>query len=143
MVAAVIKEQLQRKYRFSKKAKISWEEFVSLAKEAAKLYHFPSNIVICQAALESGRGTSHMAQTKNNYFGFMAYDEDPGQAKSYPTALDSILDYLELVTQNQRYAQVHHCRSSEDKLKAICEAGYATDPQYFQKITSLKEWLTD
>jgi flagellar protein FlgJ len=81
-----------------------------------------------------------MARTKNNYFGFMAYDSDPGKARKYETALDSIIDYLELVTKNPRYSKVKTCKTAGEKIQAIWEAGYATDPLYVRKITSLREW---
>ncbi len=137
-----LKQNFTKKFTFAKKSSISWEEFVLLASEAAKKYHFPANVLICQAALECARGTSLMARTKNNYFGFMAYDNNPGKAKQYQTALDSIIDYLELVTNSPRYAAVKKCKTPLETIQAIKTAGYATDPLYVQKITSLKEWTS-
>lgn len=135
-------KKIRKKYTFAEKYQISWSDFIILAKEAAKLYKFPPNVVICQAALECGRGTSYMARTKNNYFGFMAYDSDPGKAKKYETALDSIIDYLELLTTTPRYTAVKKCKTPLETIEAIKTAGYATDPLYVQKITSLKEWTS-
>lgn len=136
------KALILKKYSFAENPKISWEEFVQLASEASKLYRFPAKITICQAALECGRGTSMMAKTKNNYFGFMAYDHNPGMAKSYPTPLDSIIDYLELITKNPRYVKALKYKRPSNVIKAIWQAGYATDPQYVQKIMNLREWTS-
>lgn len=135
-----VKQTICKKFSFAKNPSVSWDEFIQLAAAASKLYHFPKKITICQAALETARGTSLMARTKNNYFGFMAYDHDPGQARPYPTALDSIIDYLDLITTVPRYKSVAKVRSSLAKIETIHKCGYATDPLYVQKITSLNEW---
>lgn len=135
-----VKKVVLRNSPLAKKSKISWNEFVKLCIEVSKFYHFPKNVTVCQAALESGRGTSPICRTKNNYFGFMAYTHSPSSAKKYSTALDSIIDYLELITKDPRYTKVLEAKNSIDVLKAIYEAGYATDPDYIQKITSLDEW---
>jgi flagellar protein FlgJ len=135
-----IKKLITKKDSFAKNPQNSWPEFIQLCSEASKVYSFPAKITVCQAALESARGTSAMARVKNNYFGFMAYDADPGKAKKYDTALDSILDYLELITQNPRYSKAMKYKTPLRMIKAIWKAGYATDAQYVEKITSLREW---
>lgn len=129
-----------KKYPIAEKPKITWNEFTLLAAEVSRLYKFPPQITICQAALETGRGTSLMARTKNNYFGYMAYDSDPWKAKKYDNALDSILDYLELITKNPLYSPVLKCKTALEKIEMIKKCGYATDPLYVKKITSMKEW---
>ncbi len=136
----LIKSRLLKKYPFATHSKISWDQFVILATAVSKLYKFPPSITICQAGLETGRGTSLMAIMKNNYFGYMAYDKDPSKAKTYPTALDSIVDYLELITKNPRYSPVASCKTPLDKIVMIHKCGYATDPLYIKKITGMKEW---
>ena len=140
MEAHEIKRMILKNYPFAKSSTITWKQFLQLASEVSKLYHFPAKVTICQAALESGRGTSEMARLKNNYFGFMAYDKDPGKAKKYDIALDSILDYLELITTNSRYSKITKYKTPLRVIKAIKDAGYASDPHYVEKITSLKEW---
>lgn len=134
------KAKIIKKYPFASKPKLTWDQFVLLATAVSKLYKFPPQITICQAALETGRGTSMMAKLKNNYFGFMAYDHDPGKAKKYETALDSIIDYLELINKNPRYLPVTKCKTPLDKIEMIKQCGYATDPLYVKKITGMKEW---
>jgi flagellum-specific peptidoglycan hydrolase FlgJ len=140
MLSLIKRNRLLKKYPFADKSKISWDQFIILATELSKLYKFPPQVTICQAALETGRGTSLMARAKNNYFGYMAYDADPGKAKKYETALDSIIDYLELITKNLRYSPVTKCKTALEKIEMIKKCGYATDPLYVQKITSMKEW---
>jgi flagellum-specific peptidoglycan hydrolase FlgJ len=139
-MSPIARNKLLKKYPFASKSKITWNQFVLLATEVSRLYKFPSQITICQAGLETGRGTSLMAIMKNNYFGYQAYDADPNQAKKYPTALDSIIDYLELITKNPRYSPVTRCKTPLDKIVMIHQCGYATDPLYIKKITGMKEW---
>lgn len=140
MLSAVRRNRLLKKYPFADKSKITWNQFIMLANEVSKMYKFPARITICQAGLETGRGTSLMAIMKNNYFGYMAYDIDPSKAKTYSTALDSIIDYLELITKNPRYSRVSSCKTPLDKIVMIHQCGYATDPLYIKKITGMKEW---
>jgi flagellum-specific peptidoglycan hydrolase FlgJ len=140
MLSLAVRNRLLKKYPFADKPKISWEQFVLLATAVSKLYKFPASITICQAGLETGRGTSLMAIMKNNYFGYMAYDKDPSKAKTYATAMDSIIDYLDLITKNPRYAPVANCKTPLDKIVMIQKCGYATDPLYIKKITGMKEW---
>ncbi len=135
-----VRNKLLKKFPFAHKPKITWEQFVLLAREASKLYKFPASITICQAGLETGRGTSLMAIMKNNYFGYMAYDQNPGKARTYATAMDSIIDYLELITKNPRYSPVADCKTTLSKIIMIHHCGYATDPLYVKKITGMKEW---
>lgn len=136
-----VKKKILKKFPFAKKSNVTWEQFMTIASEAANQYHFPQNIVICQATLETGRGKSSIAKYKNNYFGFMAYDADPGMAKSYERAVDSIIDYLELITKSPRYKACLNEDNPLDMITLIHKSGYATDPEYVKKITSLKEWI--
>ena len=140
MLSLIKRNRLLKKLPFADKAKITWDQFTVLATELSKMYQFPPSITICQAALETGRGTSLMAMMKNNYFGYMAYDKDPSKAKTYATAMDSIIDYLDLITTNPRYAPVASCKTPLDKIVMIQKCGYATDPLYVEKITAMKEW---
>jgi LysM repeat protein len=55
---------------------------------------------LAHAAVESAWGTSLIATTKNNLFGFNAYDSDPGAASSYPSQDASIAFYGSFLKQN-------------------------------------------
>lgn len=46
-------------------------------------------------------------------------------------------DYVKLLTQNPRYAHVAAAQSPEQGAHALQKAGYATDPQYAQKLVSV------
>ncbi len=51
-------------------------------------------LTYAMACLESGYGTSQIAQTKNNFFGWKAYDSDISQASSYSSVRDGIMSQM-------------------------------------------------
>lgn len=53
-------------------------------------YGINAVFALAHAAVESAWGTSQIATSKNNLFGFNAYDSDPGQASTYPNQAASI-----------------------------------------------------
>jgi LysM repeat protein len=52
-------------------------------------YGINALFVAAHAAIESAWGTSYYAKTRNNLFGFNAYDSNPDQASSYPSQAGS------------------------------------------------------
>lgn len=73
----------------------------STAVRVNREYGIPASVVLAQAALESGWGSSDAARNADNYFGLEAYGAtEPfwsgaafGAYRSYSTPLDSWLDY--------------------------------------------------
>ena len=53
-------------------------------------YDINATYIVAHAILESGWGRSIIARTKHNLFGWQAYDEDPGQAKSFASDAECI-----------------------------------------------------
>ena len=51
-------------------------------------------LTYAMACLESGHGTSYIAQTKNNFFGWKAYDSDISQAASFSSVKDGIMTQM-------------------------------------------------
>ncbi len=123
----------------------NWEDFQVAAKQISKDRGFPSNVLLGQAALESARGSSQMARDKNNYFGYMAYDSDPNMARNYQSPVQSINDYIDLITQDpiyrQAWSQYLQDHSSINLIKNIKGAGYATDPNYVAKVMATPEFM--
>lgn len=50
------------------------------------------------ACHESNFGTSLLATTRHNLFGYMAYDSNPDSAKAYPTYHASVEDFCRLIS---------------------------------------------
>jgi flagellum-specific peptidoglycan hydrolase FlgJ len=117
----------------------SWIAFLNDARSVAQQQDYPLAVIVGQGALESAHGTSNFARTRNNYFGFEAYTDNPGAAKSYPNATASILDYVNLIKKS--YKQAYAARADPVKMVELIKAGgYATDPNYVSEVTSIKEF---
>jgi flagellum-specific peptidoglycan hydrolase FlgJ len=123
---------------------VSWNDFTNRSVEIAKQRGYPVGVLLAQAAIETGRGTSKMAQTKNNYFGFKAYDANPSAASAYSGVDQSINDYIDLIQNDPRYAKAWKNyqvdKNPTNLIKGIKAAGYATDKDYVSKVTSTPEF---
>ena len=58
--------------------------------EAEQAYGVNSVFLLSIAILESGWGESTLAQTKNNLFGYQAYDNDPNKAMYFSSKAEAI-----------------------------------------------------
>lgn len=118
-----------------------WYQFKQSAKKLAAIYDYPANVLIAQAALESNRGTSKFARERHNYFGLGAYDANPNSAWHFENPEQAILKYLQVMKEDKRYRSAWAQRENpEAVIKAIKQAGFASDPQYIAKVTSIREW---
>ena len=87
----------------------------------------PTSMVIAQASLESGWGSSRFAQEGNNLFGIRTYDPNvPGltplgdtnanfKVKSYLTVNDSVADYIFLLNTHYAYEDLRNARAYMSK----------------------------
>lgn len=108
---------------------------------------FPE-VAAAQAALESGWGTKVKG---NNYFGikgegqkFMTHEiidgervnmvDDFKKFNSFPEAVQGFRDFL---YENPRYRKALSANSPEEQAQALQDAGYATDPEYAQKLINI------
>lgn len=81
---------------------------------------------------ESAYGKSSIAQSKNNLFGFQAYDDSPFvSAKSYQSASAGIFDVAEYLKTNYLTAGGKYYQG--DTISAIAQ-NYATDPEWAKKV---------
>lgn len=120
---------------------VSWEEFQSIAKTIAEEEDYPYAVLIGQAALETGRGRSHFAMTRFNYFGIAAYDSNPNAAHSYSSVEEGIRAYISLIKTAPRYQRAWSQKHNPVAMvKAIKAAGYASDPLYVEKVTGMPEF---
>ncbi|MBQ9434915.1 MAG: glucosaminidase domain-containing protein [Bacteroidales bacterium] len=118
---------------------------------------FPS-VKIAQAALETGWG-KHIVG--NNLYGIKAtgnttpywsgayvsantteygnggYQSQVSKFRSYPSFSDSIRDHSHLLNTLSRYAGVRSAATPEEQARALQAAGYATDPNYADKLISI------
>jgi len=121
----------------------------------------PHQLIVAQAALESGWGKREIPTAEGtpsyNLFGIKAGSSwdgpvteitttefEQGAAKKikarfrvYSSYVEAIGDYVKLLTNNPRYANVAAARSPEQAAHALQQAGYATDPHYAKKLVSV------
>ncbi len=113
---------------------------------------FPS-VKIAQACLETGYGTSSLANEAFNFFGIKAdaswtgeklqkYDSMEGSNDYYRVYRDwsgSFKDHTDFLYKNPRYksAGVFSATTPLEQCDALQRAGYATDPLYAQKLKDI------
>lgn len=122
-------------------------------------YHVYASITIAQAILESQWGTSKLASQYHNLFGIKGTGANSrelttkeyingkwivtkGRFRVYDSWSDSIKDHTKLMlngtdTNQQNYDRVVKASNYQEAARALQEAGYATDPDYAQKLISV------
>ena len=146
----------------------SAEEFVAtlypLAEQVAEKIGVDPKAVVAQAALETGWGkhmiTDEQGRNSFNFFGIKADSRWQGDSvtvtthefregvavkeqagfRSYRSVAEGLQDYADFLSQSARYEQAIGNNLGADQYgHALQQAGYATDPQYGQKIESISE----
>lgn len=104
-------------------------------KKAEDTYGVNALYLLAHSALESGWGTSAISNTKNNIFGFTAYDASPGQsATSFATKADCILVVAKYI--GEHYLQENGKHYNGSTLKGM-NIKYASDQEWAYKIASI------
>ncbi|QHM70613.1 flagellar assembly peptidoglycan hydrolase FlgJ [Mixta intestinalis] len=131
------------------------------AQQASAQSGIPHQLILAQAALESGWGQRQILTQEGkpsyNLFGIKASgswqgktteitttEYENGVAKKvkaafrvYDSYLDALTDYVNLLSKNPRYAAVKGAKSAEEGAHALQAAGYATDPKYAKKLVGM------
>ncbi len=131
------------------------------AEKAAKALGIDSNVLIAQAALETGWGKKviqNSVDSSHNLFNIKADRSWQGDKiakntleyhdniavtenaafRSYNNYEESFSDFVRFLNQNPRYERaLQQTESSESFIKGIHSAGYATDPNYTSKVMSV------
>lgn len=118
-----------------------------------------SSVIIAQAILETGYGTSQLMLRANAVFGLKAFDDYKGKVysartrevynnnsilieakfRAYDSLVESVSDYFNLICKTSRYRKALTAETPEQCIQAIIDGGYATDPSYVHKIMKLIE----
>jgi len=142
------------------------EDFINAmrpyAEDAAGKLGVPANVLLAQSALETGWGNKVIQQgngrSSHNLFGIKAdgrwdglrvnissLEYIDGKAKRefstfkvYESYKESFDDYVDFIKGNNRYrSALKNNDNGEGYIKALQEAGYATDPQYANKVIDI------
>lgn len=128
-------------------------QYKDIAMSNMKTYGIPSSIILAQGILESGAGRGDLAVTANNHFGIkchadwtgdsVRHDDDSSQEcfRKYNKVAESYRDHALFLTGKGRYASLFELDKDDYKAwaKGLRKAGYATDPQYPDKLISYIE----
>ena len=144
------------------------EEFVEtmrpLATKAAKRLGVQADVLVAQAALETGWGKKIIhnedGSSTHNLFGIKAdkrwqgqtatvktlehdgYEFKPEQAafRAYASYEQSFNDYVNFIRDEARYENaLKQTADAKQYIHALQEAGYATDPRYAEKIVDIMD----
>lgn len=125
-----------------------------------KKYKVPASIIIAQASLESNFGKSDLASKYGNLFGIKAgpfeqkvklptkefvnnrWIVKKEYFKVYDSWDKSLEDHTKLITQGtswnkNQYENVIKANNYKEAARALQEAGYATDPNYAEKLITI------
>jgi len=132
-------------------------DYIANYKEVAmsnmKNYGIPASIILAQGILESGAGKGSLAVTANNHFGIKCHadwtgesvlkDDDAAQEcfRKYNDPAESFKDHATFLTGRNRYASLFELPKDDYEAwaKGLRLAGYATDPNYPEKLISYIE----
>lgn len=132
------------------------------AEQASRATGIPAQLMVGQAALESGWGRREIKSAdgtnSHNLFGIKAGPGWNGKVaevmtteyhngvankqvekfRAYDSYADSFKDYAEMLSSNPRYADVlRQGNNAQGFANALQQAGYATDPKYGDKLSSV------
>lgn len=146
---------------------LSHAQFIAAAVPGAQAswrqYGVPPSVIIAQAILESGWGASNLSSTHRNYFGIKCQNGKfgtiangcytyrttectatgtcfvtTGVFRTYASMAHSIRDHGNFLTVNSRYKPAFAYQKDANKfIWTVWKAGYATDPNYYTKITGV------
>jgi peptidoglycan hydrolase FlgJ len=129
------------------------------AKKVEQSLGVPFDVVIAQAALETGWGQKIIktgaGNSSNNLFNIKADQRWQGEFtqkdtlefeqgamvkksapfRVYQSLMDSVNDYIDFLSSSERYQKaLQHNGDAAQFLQGLSKAGYATDPDYVSKI---------
>jgi flagellum-specific peptidoglycan hydrolase FlgJ len=133
------------------------------AQQGWREYGVPASVTIGQAILESGWGRSSLSAADRNYFGIKCQNGAYGKLangchnyvttectkagecfsttatfRTYATMGHSFRDHGNFLRVNSRYKPAFRYSTDANKfIWTVWKAGYATDPNYYTKITTL------
>lgn len=144
-------------------------EFVNKMRDAVEVAAaetgIPAKLIMSQAALESGWGKREIlledGTTSHNLFGIKASRSWKGGVanittsefvngkmvkmkqpfRAYDSYAESLTDYARLISTSSRYESVLTASSAEEAARRVQEAGYATDPNYADKLISIMAYF--
>lgn len=128
-------------------------KYEGLAVDQMNRYGIPASITLAQGLLESAAGQSYLARKANNHFGiktggtwtgpYVVKDDDYAgeHFRSYRNVHESYEDHSLFLKNRKRYASLFTLSPTDYKgwARGLKAAGYATNPQYAERLIELIE----
>ena len=129
-----------------------YSTYLPMAQGVSQRTGLDPRLVLAQAALESGWGSSVPG---GNLFGIKSHGQAGGRVvptveyeggqyvpqeasfRTYASPEASFQDYGSFILENPRYQPVMAAKNLEDQIAAMGASGYATDPEYARKLSSI------
>lgn len=109
-------------------------QYIGLAQSVSAQTGLPTDFVLGQAALETGWGTSGLAQNNNNFFGIGG----PGGFQSYSSPAQGFQAYANLISSNNNgqnnYMSAVGAGDATQMAQALASAGYTPDAGYASSV---------
>ena len=144
--AAVVKSKQEKCWDYVRR-------FINVAKAERQKFGIPISITLAQGLLESDAGESRLTLKANNHFGVKTFnrkiphvvmkDDTPNDKfKKYDSAWESFRDHS-LLLMRDHYKELQYLSKTDyvGWAKGLKKAGYATDPQYAEKLVKIIENL--
>lgn len=137
------------------------QKFTAPARAASAMSGVPTELILAQAALETGWGRSEIPTNNGgnsyNLFGIKANAQWQGKTtdatttefvdgvvqsrvesfRVYPSYHAAFADYARLISNNPRYSGVVSATTPAQAAQALQRGGYATDPNYAAKLVAV------
>lgn len=138
------------------------DKYLPYFKSASQELGVDPLVLVSQSALETGWGKKVIANERgdssNNLFNIKAHSDWGGEKvdvtslefengqfspqkssfRQYESISESVKDYVDFIKGNPRYEQaLNHAGTAKKYVEEIAKAGYATDPQYTDKVISV------
>ena len=135
------------------------------AKLASQASGVPAELILAQAALETGWGSKPIrtdaGADSHNLFGIKAGRHWTGKTTNistteyvggnatsmvepfrvYESADQSFMDYARLISKSSRYSSVVNANSAKEAAYQLQYSGYATDPEYGNKLVAVMDTI--
>ncbi len=143
------------------KAQMKWNQayqtyvnqYKDLAIEQMLRYRIPASITLAQGLFESRAGLSDLVRQGNNHFGIKChtswtgarqYHDDDARGECfrvYQDAKESYEDHSKFLAKQPRYASLFELSTTDYKgwARGLKRCGYATNPQYANKLIQIIE----
>lgn len=142
-----------QKLSYTDRANAYIQQYASWAVEEQQRSGVPAAITLAQGIYETSAGESELATKANNHFGikckkewrgetFAHTDDAPNECfRKYSSAKDSYKDHSDYLKNSPRYAALFELEQTNYVAWAsgLKRCGYATNPQYAQKLIKMVE----